>query len=94
MSKVDYVKAEAAKPAAGKHHCHWPSCNRVCAPAMWGCTQHWYMLPKTIRDRIWRTFRPGQEVSKTPSAEYIEVAREAEAFAREYEAKQQEGRLI
>lgn len=36
------------------------------------------MLPKPLRDRIWSTFRPGQEESKTPSREYVAVAREVQ----------------
>lgn len=44
---------------------------------MWGCRQHWFALPKGIRDEIWRTFRPGQEQSKTPSQEYVAAAQRA-----------------
>lgn len=47
---------------------------------MWGCQPHWYRLPKALRDRIWRTYRPGQEISKTPSAEYIAAARAAQEW--------------
>ena len=42
---------------------------------MWGCQPHWYRLPKALRDRIWQTYRPGQEISKTPSRDYIAAAR-------------------
>lgn len=41
---------------------------------MWGCKAHWFALPKNLRDRIWATYRRGQEVTKTPSPEYIEAA--------------------
>lgn len=41
---------------------------------MWGCKSHWFRLPKVIRDRIWATYRPGQEISKTPSKAYLIVA--------------------
>jgi hypothetical protein len=40
------------------------------------------MLPKGMRDRIWAAYVPGQEITKTPSAAYLAVAREAEQFAR------------
>lgn len=43
---------------------------------MWGCAAHWFRLPKRLRDRIWATYRPGQEITKTPSADYLEAARE------------------
>jgi hypothetical protein len=32
-------------------------------------------LPKLFRDEIWREYRPGQEVTKTPSERYLLVAR-------------------
>jgi hypothetical protein len=41
---------------------------------MWGCKDHWFTLPKFLRDRIWATYRPGQEVRKDPSLEYIVAA--------------------
>lgn len=40
------------------------------------CRRHWFMVPKLMRDRIWATYRPGQEADKKPSEEYIEAARE------------------
>jgi hypothetical protein len=41
---------------------------------MWGCREHWFKLPKTLRDSIWQEYRPGQEIDKKPSARYIAVA--------------------
>lgn len=38
------------------------------------------MLPKELRDRIWATFRPGQEINWTPSREYIDAANDAQAW--------------
>lgn len=61
-------------PADGKHTCHWPGCDKPVPPAMWGCKAHWFTLPKTLRDRIWATYRRGQEVTKTPSPAYMKVA--------------------
>jgi hypothetical protein len=62
------------------HHCHWPGCPAVVPPRLWGCREQWYRLPKTLRDRIWQTYRPGQEVDKRPSAEYVAVAREVQEW--------------
>ena len=56
------------------HHCHWPGCPRQVPPAMWGCKEHWFRLPKALRDRIWATYIPGQEISGTPSGAYVEAA--------------------
>lgn len=41
---------------------------------MWGCKRHWFKLPKFLRDWIWATYVPGQEITKTPSDEYLEAA--------------------
>jgi len=49
---------------------------------MWGCREHWYRLPKDLRDRIWSAYRPGQEADKRPSAGYLAVAREAQEWIR------------
>lgn len=47
---------------------------------MWGCRPHWFTLPKPLRDRIWATYRPGQEVTKTPSPAYLEAAHAVQAW--------------
>ena len=69
--KVGYVKSQ---PQTRQHGCHWPGCPKQCPPAMWGCKQHWFSLPKNLRDQIWVTYEPGQEVALTPSEEYLVVA--------------------
>lgn len=65
------------------HTCHWPGCGKAVPPAMWGCKAHWFSLPKPLRDRIWLTYRPGQEISKTPSLKYIEAAQAVQQWIRE-----------
>ena len=77
--KAEYVRGEARKGAGG-HHCHWPGCEKLVPPAMWGCKAHWFKLPASLRSKVWRTYRPGQEITKTPSKEYIAVAREVQAW--------------
>ena len=70
-----------------RHTCHWPGCPRAVHPSRWGCLRHWWALPKTIRVRIWATYRRGQEVDKDPSAAYLAAALEAERYARSVNAK-------
>jgi len=41
---------------------------------MWGCREHWFKLPKPLRDAIWKEYMPGQEKTKTPSDRYLVVA--------------------
>ena len=60
--------------------CHWPGCTTQVKPAQWGCRAHWYRLPQSLRMRIWQTYRPGQEDTLTPSAEYVTVAREIQEW--------------
>lgn len=73
--KVVYVKGQGQ---TRDHHCHWPGCPDQVPPAKWGCTRHWFKLPKPLRDRIWRTFDPGQEVAGTPSRDYLAAARDVQ----------------
>lgn len=70
-AKVQHV---LRAPDDGRHTCHWPGCGKLVAPAKWGCQPHWYRLPHALRREIWRTYRPGQEVTKTPSRDYIAAA--------------------
>lgn len=79
--KVDYVLSQRQ---TRNHHCHWPGCGKQVPPAMWGCKAHWFKLPKRLRDRIWATYEPGQEVDATPSHEYVEVAMEVQQWIREH----------
>lgn len=77
MSKADYVLSQSqTRP----HHCHWPGCDKQVPPAMWGCRAHWFALPKTLRDAIWRTYRPGQEKDFAPSRAYLEAANAVQAW--------------
>ena len=79
--KAAYVKSQGQ---TRNHHCHWPGCEKQCPPAMWGCKTHWFKLPTALRNKIWATYRPGQEKDLTPSDAYIKVANEVQAWIREY----------
>lgn len=79
--KADYVRrAEQSRD----HHCHWPNCNKQVPPAMWGCKPHWFKLPTGLRNKIWRSYKPGQEVDLTPSSEYLAAAHEVQAWIAEH----------
>lgn len=77
VSKADYVKAQGQTRS---HTCHWPGCGKQVPPAMWGCSPHWFKLPKAIRDDIWRAYRPGQEKDMKPSETYVQAARRAQEW--------------
>ena len=73
--KVQHVlQAEQTRP----HECHWPGCTRQVPPAVWGCREHWYRLPRRLRHAIWRAYRSGQEDNRSPSREYVVAARKVQ----------------
>lgn len=71
MNKKNYVLSQSQTRS---HECHWPGCARQVPPALWGCREHWYKLPKQLRDAIWKEYRPGQEIDGKPSERYLAVA--------------------
>lgn len=79
MNKADYVRRQ---PGDGHHTCHWPGCDKLVPPAMWGCRLHWYQLPINLRNDIWATYRPGQEITKNPSRPYMLVAKRIDMWIR------------
>lgn len=59
------------------NNCSWPGCPLSVSPALFMCARHWYTLPTYIRDMIWEAYVPRQEVTKTPSSQYVDAARTA-----------------
>jgi hypothetical protein len=90
-AKADHVRRAGQTRS---HHCHWPGCERQVPPARWGCTSHWYALPKHLRDRIWQAYRPGQEDTATPSREYLAAARDVQAWIAQHQASQPQRPLL
>jgi hypothetical protein len=45
------------------------------------------MVPYPIRQRVWRHYRPGQEVDKRPSMDYLAAMEEAIQSVRKLEEK-------
>lgn len=80
MNKYEYAKTQQqTRP----HGCHWPGCTKQVPPAMWGCREHWFKLPKRLRDKIWSAYVPRQEVDMTPSQEYVDAAEEVQRYIRQ-----------
>lgn len=61
----------------GKHLCHAIGCAIAVPPRLLMCARHWRMVPADIQRRVWTNYRPGQEVDKRPSKEYLAVMQEA-----------------
>lgn len=80
-SKADHVRRAKQTRA---HTCHWPGCGKQVPPAMWGCRDHWFRLPKYLRDAIWRAYRPGQENDLDVSDDYFRAANAVQEWIRQH----------
>lgn len=67
-----------------EHFCHWPGCQTPVEPRFWGCRVHWFKLPGNLRSKIWATYRAGQEITKTPSEEYLAAAAEVQEWIKKF----------
>lgn len=81
-TKADYVRRQTQ---TRQHTCHWPGCEKQVPPAMWGCKYHWFRLPQSLRNKIWETYKPGQEEGRTPvSRAYYDTAKEVQEWIIQY----------
>jgi hypothetical protein len=62
------------------HYCHVSGCKIQVAPKYLMCMGHWRRVPADLQRAVWRTYRPGQEVTKDPSPEYLAAAKAACEF--------------
>src|SRR5712691_8301184 len=60
-----------------EHTCHATGCKVAVPPRQLMCLPHWRMVPEAARRAIWAAYRPGQEIRKDPSLEYLAAARAA-----------------
>jgi hypothetical protein len=59
------------------HLCHAYGCTTEIPPRLLMCARHWQMVPRAVKVLVWKHYRPGQEIDKRPSAEYMLVQRAA-----------------
>lgn len=52
---------------------------------MFMCYRHWSLIPKAKQRELWQVYREGQEVSKSPTREYMDVARALRVFVADVE---------
>lgn len=69
-----------------QHLCRWPGCTALVSMSMWGCSTHWFALPKSVRVAIGHTYRDGIDTGMHPTHAYIEADRAALAWIRQHEA--------
>lgn len=60
-----------------QHYCHVKGCQKQVAPKFLMCAPHWRLVPQALKRDVWRLYRPGQEVTKDPTREYLEAAEAA-----------------
>lgn len=68
------------------HLCHAKKCKQAVPPAMLMCPRHWRMVPKALQTAVWKHYRPGQEITKTPTKKYLKAADAAIEAVAEREA--------
>jgi len=62
------------------HQCHARGCTIPVPPEKLMCRDHWFMVPKNIRDAVWANYRAGQCDDKRPSKNWHEAADAAIGF--------------
>jgi hypothetical protein len=55
------------------HHCHAIACDEEVPPKLLFCLSHWRMLDIVVQKAIWKCYRKGQEIDKSPSRLYLVV---------------------
>lgn len=81
-------------PFAGRaatHTCHATDCGVRVPPKMFMCRNHWYALPKSLRDAVWLAYVPGQEIRMDPTQGYLNVAQRCIRFIEIKEGKRRVG---
>lgn len=56
------------------HRCHASYCDRPTDPRLLMCPQHWRKVPRLLQLQVLRHYRPGQEVTKSPSLRWTLAA--------------------
>lgn len=56
------------------HHCHALNCKASVPPRLHMCAPHWRLVPRDLQRALYAAYRPGQERTMTPSAQYLRAA--------------------
>lgn len=60
--------------APRRHRCHARGCEVEVPPRLLLCRRHWRMAPPSLQRALWREYRLGQEITKTPTRSCVEAA--------------------
>ena len=72
---------------SSRHKCHARVWQVPVPPEMLMCLRHWRRVPRSIQKAVWREYRPGQEITKDPSAAYLEVMEQAIGAVAKWEGR-------
>lgn len=59
------------------HECHATGCRNIVPPKFLMCGRHWRMVPREVQLLVWKHYRPGQEIDKKPTREYLAAMKSA-----------------
>lgn len=66
--------------------CYWNGCTVTVPASMLMCRRHWFALPRSLRNRVWSAYEPGQEENLAAiTDEYRTVLEEVKRFVQEAE---------
>lgn len=57
------------------HKCPIPGCTVQCRSSIVMCREHWFQVPKPLRERVWATWRTLQQGATRQSADDYRQAR-------------------
>lgn len=69
------------------HTCHAIGCERSVPQRMLMCGQHWFRVPRKLREHVWATYRDGQCNTYDPSTAYCQAAKAAVIAVAETEGR-------
>ncbi len=62
------------------HECPWPGCTERVPRYLWGCKEHWKLLPRELRRRCNHAWRFG------PAVEHMEALEAIDEWIAEHES--------
>lgn len=79
LEELRWKKAYVQRQGQTRQHtCHAQGCQEPCKPAYFMCRKHWFMVPKPLRDAVWREYHVGQEQGVAGvTRSYLAVTRQA-----------------
>ena len=69
------------------HICHARDCGKNVPPEFLMCGRHWRMVPKKIRDAVWKHYREGQCDDLRVTREWLQAADAAIGWVARSEGK-------